>query len=302
MKADIKLPDKITGIIAELNDAGYEAYAVGGCVRDLFMGKIPNDYDVTTSALPEQIKAVFNGCKIYDVGIEHGTVLIVYKETPVEITTYRRESGYSDKRRPDKVEFVGKLSEDLKRRDFTVNAIAFDGESTVDIFGGINDIRNKIIRCVGNPDDRFNEDALRIIRALRFSSRLGFEIEAKTKEALQKNAKNLSFVAAERIQKEFIRLVEGEHFYKTAAEFKDVIKLAAQSKALLNISALQSAEPDFAVRFALMFGSDGERVLDNLKFSGAHRKKGSLGFALQGYKNRQAVGGGACQRNRAGGF
>ena len=206
----INMPAQIKYVINKFTDAGYKAYIVGGCVRDSLLGLIPNDWDIATNALPNQIKFILSDCKIINTGIKHGTVTAVVKNMFIEITTFRTESAYSDNRHPDKVEFTDSLKEDLSRRDFTVNALAYnDKVGIVDCFGGVLDINNKKIRCVGNPDLRFNEDGLRILRALRFSSVLGFQIEKTTSQSILDNGSLLNNIACERINSEFTKLLCG---------------------------------------------------------------------------------------------
>ena len=206
----IEIPSTVAGIIETLYNAGYEAYAVGGCIRDSIMGRTPHDWDITTSAKPDEIKRLFR--RTIDTGIQHGTVTVMIKNEGYEVTTYRVDGDYSDHRRPDRVDFADDLSEDLRRRDFTVNAMAYnDRAGMVDLFGGLSDIDNKIIKCVGNPDERFDEDALRILRAVRFSAQLGFEIEAATRDAIKNHVSELSFVSAERIEAEFTKLITSSH-------------------------------------------------------------------------------------------
>lgn len=202
----IKLPQAAEHIITVLNRAGYEAYIVGGCVRDCILGKIPKDWDITTSALPEQVKANFS--HTYDTGIEHGTVTVLIDKVGYEVTTYRIDGEYKDNRHPEKVVFTGKLTGDLARRDFTMNAIAYSPTlGFVDEFDGIEDIRAGIIRAVREPSERFREDALRMMRALRFSAQLGFEIEQNTKKAILENAHLIGNISMERIRDELIKLV-----------------------------------------------------------------------------------------------
>mgnify|MGYP002747897424 FL=1 len=173
----INIPGSVKLIIDVLENNGYEAFAVGGCVRDTILDREPQDWDITTSALPEQVKELFN--RTLDTGIQHGTVTVMIKHVGYEVTTYRIDGEYNDSRHPESVEFTSNLIEDLKRRDFTINAMAYnEREGLVDAFDGINDINNKIIRCVGEPEERFGEDALRILRAVRFSAQLGFDIDA----------------------------------------------------------------------------------------------------------------------------
>ena len=206
----IRLPDKVNKIIETLTAAGYEAYAVGGCVRDSVLGRVPNDWDITTSARPEETKRLFP--RTIDTGIKHGTVTVMLDKEGFEVTTYRIDGDYEDSRHPKEVTFTANLEEDLKRRDFTVNAMAYNEQSgLVDIFGGVRDIKQGVIRCVGNAEDRFNEDALRMLRAVRFSAQLGYRIEEKTKQAIRRLAPNLKMISAERIQAELVKLVTSEH-------------------------------------------------------------------------------------------
>ena len=201
-----EIPQKVEIIINILEKAGYEAYAVGGCVRDALLGRTPNDWDITTSALPQQVKALFR--RTIDTGIQHGTVTIMLGKNGYEVTTYRIDGKYEDSRHPESVEFTPNLEEDLKRRDFTINAMAYNDENgVVDVFGGIDDIRNRIIRCVGNAHDRFTEDALRILRAVRFSAQLGFEIDKATKDAARELAPTLVKISRERIHTELNKLL-----------------------------------------------------------------------------------------------
>ncbi|MBS9335958.1 CCA tRNA nucleotidyltransferase [Fructobacillus papyrifericola] len=207
-----QLPSQLVAakpILDKINAAGYEAYFVGGCVRDMILGEELHDVDIASSAYPEEIKAIFN--KTVDTGIQHGTVMVLDHGEGYEITTFRTESTYTDFRRPDSVTFVRSLTEDLKRRDFTINAFALDADGTViDLFGGLADLKKKQIRAVGDPEERFTEDALRMMRAFRFASKLGFSIEEGTLEALTKLAPNLEKIAVERIQVEFEKLLMGQ--------------------------------------------------------------------------------------------
>ncbi len=195
-----------------LKKGGYEAYIVGGSVRNMMLGSAVDDFDITTSALPEETKELFPDYTVVETGIKHGTVTVVINGENIEITTYRQEGEYSDSRHPDKVEFTTSLELDLSRRDFTVNAIAYDGESTVvDLYGGKGDIEDKVIRAIGNPYDRFNEDALRILRAVRFSSVLGFTVEEETRNAMLKCKHLLSKISKERIAVEINKFLCGKN-------------------------------------------------------------------------------------------
>lgn len=202
----IILPDDVSTIINKLTENGYEAYAVGGCVRDSILCREPGDWDITTSAKPEQVKGLFR--RTIDTGIAHGTVTIMMGRNGYEVTTYRVDGEYEDNRHPKNVEFTPLLSEDLKRRDFTINAMAYnDKAGIVDLFDGSGDIERKLIRCVGNPEERFGEDALRILRAVRFSAQLGFDIEANTCDAIRKLVPTLANISKERIHTELGKLL-----------------------------------------------------------------------------------------------
>lgn len=206
----IVLPQKVIMIINNLQLHGYEAYAVGGCVRDSILAKRPEDWDITTSARPEEIKKIFR--RTVDTGIEHGTVTVLMGRDSFEVTTYRIDGAYEDSRHPKEVEFTDQLTEDLRRRDFTINAMAYnDDVRLVDVFGGMKDLNHHLIRCVGDPKERFSEDALRILRAVRFSAQLDFPIEEETAEAVRELAPTLKNISAERIQAELVKLLVSPH-------------------------------------------------------------------------------------------
>ena len=206
----INMPVKVSKIINMLNSAGFEAYAVGGCVRDSVLGREPNDWDITTSAMPEEVKAIFR--RTVDTGIKHGTVTVLLGDEGFEVTTFRVDGEYTDHRHPEEVSFTRELEEDLLRRDFTINAMAYsDSTGLVDLYGGINDLEDKLIKAVGDPDARFDEDALRIMRAVRFAAQLGFDIEGRTKEAIIRHTEFLSDVSAERIEAELTKLITSAH-------------------------------------------------------------------------------------------
>lgn len=206
----IQIPEKAKFIIDTLTEAGYEAFVVGGCVRDSILGREPQDWDITTSAKPEQVKALFR--RTVDTGLQHGTVTVMMDKEGFEVTTYRIDGKYEDSRHPKEVIFTPNLEEDLKRRDFTINAMAYnDIRGLVDLYGGMEDIEGKTIRCVGNAEERFGEDALRILRAIRFSAQLGYTIEAGTKEGIRKLADTLANISAERIQNELVKMLVSNH-------------------------------------------------------------------------------------------
>lgn len=204
------MPEKVKLIIDRITAAGFEAYAVGGCVRDSILGRTPQDWDITTSARPEQVKALFP--RTVDTGLQHGTVTVLLEREGFEVTTYRIDGKYEDSRHPTEVIFTPSLEEDLKRRDLTVNAMAYNDEKgLVDLYGGQEDIRAHMVRCVGNPQERFGEDALRILRAIRFSAQLGYHIEESTRDAIRQLAPSLKNISAERIQAELVKLVTSPH-------------------------------------------------------------------------------------------
>lgn len=206
----IQLPQKVNTIIRELKKHGFDAYAVGGCVRDSVLGREPQDWDITTSAKPEQVKEIFP--RTVDTGIQHGTVTVLLEKEGFEVTTYRIDGEYEDARHPKEVVFTSNLLEDLRRRDFTINAMAYNEDAgLVDAFDGIGDLKRHVIRCVGTADERFNEDALRMLRAVRFAAQLGFGIEEETRAAIVRLALNLSKISAERIQVELVKLITSPH-------------------------------------------------------------------------------------------
>ncbi len=265
-------------IIDRLNEHGYEAYVVGGCVRDMILKREPGDWDITTSARPEQVKALFN--RTLDTGIQHGTVTIMVGKEGYEVTTFRVDGDYTDGRHPDTVTFTPSLEEDLKRRDFTINAMAYNHNTgLVDIFGGREDIDRKVIRCVGNPTERFTEDALRILRAIRFSAQLGFEIEDATRQAITEIAPNLIHVSKERIQVELTKLLlsdrpqtmklvyetgispyVSETFHKMGEIFGDMPIAVPAKKALRWALFLRKGTPEQAVRILRDLKLDNDTI------------------------------------------
>ena len=237
---------KAMPVLQTLEDAGFEAYFVGGSVRDVLLHRHVHDVDITTSAYPEEVKELFD--KSIDTGIKHGTVTVLYGGESYEITTFRTESGYQDFRRPDHVTFVQNLDEDLKRRDFTINALAMDMHGNiVDLFNGIEDLKNHIIRAVGNPEKRFHEDALRMMRAVRFMSQLEFKLEEKTEQAIKDNHELLKKISVERIREEFVKMGLGSFSREAFQIFLD--------------TQLSEDVPDFAGKKDLL------QVYPQLKFS-----------------------------------
>jgi tRNA nucleotidyltransferase (CCA-adding enzyme) len=268
-------------LIQELNANNFEGYVVGGCVRDSFLNIIPKDYDITTNATPEQVMKVFNKYKVIPTGLKHGTVsVMIYGET-YEITTYRKETTYTDNRHPDKVYFVDTIEKDLSRRDFTMNAIAYNPitDEYVDPFHGISDIYNKVIKCVGNADDRFNEDALRMLRAIRFSAQKEFVIEESVIQSIIKNAYLITNVSSERIKMELDSMLLSnnpiqafQYMYDTKILYYIIPELYNSKKVTQNninhiynvfehtINSLKHSPKDLIVRYSLLFHDLGKCV------------------------------------------
>lgn len=280
------MPKNVDTAINLLQSAGFEAYAVGGCVRDSLLRKTPNDWDITTSAKPEDMKSVFADFHCIDTGIKHGTVTVVIDGEPLEITTFRLDGEYEDNRHPKSVTFTSNLGADLGRRDFTVNAMAYSKMTgTVDLFGGQNDLKNKIIRCVGDPDRRFNEDALRILRALRFASALDFEIEEKTAQSLLKNCALLGNISEERIAKELLKLVCGKGAKRILTDFAPVLfEILPELQPMYKNShdnphhcydiyehtliAVESIDPEPTLRFAMLLHDCGKPAVKKFDENG----------------------------------
>ena len=219
----IEIPRYVRKVMERLEINGYESYIVGGCVRDTLLGKMPFDYDVTTNCPPDEMMRIFSDMNYADTGLKHGTITIISEGKPVETTTYRSEGKYSDHRRPEKVVFETDISQDLKRRDFTVNALCYnDKNGLMDMFGGVSDLENGLIRCVGNPSERFDEDALRIMRGLRFASVLGFEIEEKTSLAINNQKLLLREISSERIFSELKKLLTGKNAGQILLQYREV--------------------------------------------------------------------------------
>ena len=270
------LPPQVNTALALLNQAGFEAFVVGGAVRDLLRGSPVHDWDITTSALPEQTKTVFADYRLIETGIRHGTVTVLLDGTQLEITTYRTEGTYSDHRRPDNVEFTRSLEEDLARRDFTVNAMAYHPKAgVVDLFDGQNDLKNRIMRCVGEPDKRFQEDALRMLRALRFASRFGFTIEPETSAAIHRNRNLLTHVAAERIRDELTGLLCGYGADTVLRDYPDVFSVLIPELDGRNSYDLSVLPPDPILRWAALLASpefSHETILRRLRLDNATRE------------------------------
>jgi len=253
----LNVPATVRKIIDKLQDAGYEAYAVGGCVRDSYLGITPNDWDIATNAHPDKVKALFR--RTIDVGIQHGTVKVMIGNEGYEITTYRIDGEYEDSRHPKNVTFTDDLAEDLRRRDFTINAMAYSEKmGLIDLFGGIDDIKRGIIRAVGDPEERFKEDALRMLRALRFSARFGYEIEDATRSAIQKLAPTLVNISAERIREEIERLICSDN----PDRMRQAYELGVTAVVLPEWDAMMECEQNTPHHYTDV----GDHTIDTLKY------------------------------------
>lgn len=288
---EITLPKQVKKIIETLEQAGYEAYAVGGCIRDSVLGRKSNDWDITTSARPMETKALFR--RTVDTGLKHGTVTVLMDGEGYEVTTYRIDGEYEDGRHPKEVLFTSDLVEDLRRRDFTINAMAYnEKDGMVDAFDGMGDMERRIIRCVGDAGERFTEDALRILRAVRFSAQLGFSIEEKTREAVMRLAGNLAKISAERIQTEMIKLLVSPHpeELRTAWETGITAVILPEFDVLMEteqntphhrytvgehtLHALENVREDKVLRLAVLFHDMGKPQVRTVDETGRDHFKG----------------------------
>ena len=282
----MNLPKAVQNIIHILEGNGYEAYAVGGCVRDLFLGREPQDWDVTTSAKPMEVKRIFH--RTVDTGIQHGTVTVLMEGKGYEVTTYRIDGAYSDHRHPEEVRFTSALEEDLKRRDFTVNAMAYNEEAgIVDLFHGREDLKNGVIRAVGDPEERFTEDALRILRAFRFSAQLDFVIEENTLKAASKLSGNLVYVSRERVREELLKLLLSDHpdrltaLYKAGALAGIFPRYPEEDRALIRTLELLKNDPVRRLSGLLYYfapdaksrAAEGKKLLMELRFDNDTRDR-----------------------------
>lgn len=282
--SETKLPYGVDKTLSMLKNASYEAYLVGGCVRDALLGRDVCDYDVTTSALPEQTKEVFRDYKVVETGIKHGTVTVIIDSLPVEVTTFRSDGIYSDGRHPDFVRFSTSLSDDLSRRDFTVNALCWDGRRVIDCFDGLTDLKNRIIRCVGEPEKRFNEDALRILRAIRFSSVLSFGIEEKTDKALRRCAPLLERVSRERIRVEIEKMLIGPDASKVLSSYREVFRVIfPECKFVDDYSFINRLSSDCAVRLAALFLNEENHRSALRSLKGDNKTYGKVCSIIENY-------------------
>ncbi len=270
------IPSAVRDILNTLTQAGHSAYMVGGCVRDFLIDRRSHDWDMTTSARPDEMLRIFAGKKVIPTGIRHGTVTVLADDIPVEVTTYRVDGGYEDHRHPSQVSFTRSLTDDLARRDFTMNAMAYHPEEgLIDPFGGQADLRARLIRCVGDPDTRFREDALRIIRALRFSSMLGCSIEFRTQTALRRGAPLLKTISPERLYREWQSLLCGDGVEPVFLDYADVLAVLLPEIAAMRtcpqqhpchmydvythtVKSLSAAPADLLTRLSLLFHDAGK--------------------------------------------
>lgn len=276
MQVNPNLPERIKAVLIRLEQAGYASYVVGGAVRDCLAGRQPHDYDLCTAALPQQVEQLFADYPVIETGLQHGTVTIVAEGEPIEVTTFRTEGCYTDGRRPDSVAFVSQIEADLARRDFTINAMAYSPvHGLCDPFGGREDVNNKRLRCVGDPDTRFQEDALRILRALRFAAQRGYIIEPETAAALHRNRGRLAHISAERITSELLQLICGAHAGSVLMTYSDIItEILPEIFPMIgfdqynayhkydvwehSVRAMESIRPEWLLRLTMLFHDAGK--------------------------------------------
>lgn len=276
---NIKIPSHVRGIMDCIENAGHEAFVVGGSLRDALLGTPPHDWDVTTSALPETVTSLFPDMHVIPTGLRHGTVTVVAEGDPIEITTYRVDGEYTDSRRPDQVQFTTSIEDDLSRRDFTVNAMAYsEKRGIVDLFGGRDDLGNKMIRAVGDPEKRFTEDALRIMRAFRFSAQLDFEIEENTLAAAKSLSARLKNIARERIGSEFMKLLSSKAAARSLSLMDGVLReIIPYDVPKERLALVEKLPRDSEARLALLLhGAPKEAVLDtahSLRLSNDQKKR-----------------------------
>ena len=265
---NINLPENVSFILDEFRKNGYLAYVVGGCVRDALLGKNPTDWDICTSALPDETITIFKDFRIIETGIKHGTVTLLLDSIPYEITTFRTDGDYLDSRHPQSVNFVRNIEEDLKRRDFTINAMAYNKiDGLIDLYGGQTDLKNKVLRCVGNPEQRFSEDALRIMRAIRFSAVLDFSVEEETKNAIFKLNKNLLNIAKERINVEFSKTLLSDNT-TVYSEYFEIFELFLKISPDIDAKLLAKLPKDLEGRLSYLLLSSGldADTLESLRY------------------------------------
>lgn len=280
---NIEIPTYVSTLMEKLNDAGYECYIVGGAIRSILLGLPVHDYDLTTNALPEEMKQVFSKYHTIETGLQHGTLTVVSEHIPVEITTYRKDAEYLDHRHPDEVVFTTSIQDDCSRRDFTINAFCYNAhDGLLDFFEGKKDLDNQLIKCIGDPYQRFEEDALRILRAIRFASQLNFSIEDTTSKAIIEKKETLSYVSIERIHEEFTKFLEGDGFLTLLYPYRKVFSIFLPELNNMNhewdilIHQLNYSKPNHLVRMAILLSSscfkDSRVILNRLKYSNEQKR------------------------------
>ena len=274
----IQIPDYIQVLIDLLNQNHYSAYVVGGAIRNALLGLPIHDYDLTTDATPDEMLQVFASYRVFKTGIQHGTITVLSKGQPVEITTFRSENTYEDHRHPSTVSFSNNIEEDCKRRDFTINSLCYNqSEGLIDFFGGIEDLQHKIIRCIGNANERIDEDALRILRALRFAGRLSFTIEENTATAIHKQKDLLHYISEERIHNEWVGILETNALSSILTEYSDVIQVfIPELKEYIiqdSLNSIKQSPPNANIRMAILLKdiSNAKEILERMKYSGAEQ-------------------------------
>lgn len=289
----MKLPEGARLIIDRLAEHGFRGDIVGGCVRDHLLGKKPNDYDITTSATPEEMQEIFSDMRTIETGLKHGTLTVMHEGEPYEVTTYRLDGEYTDNRHPDSVSFTRELSEDLSRRDFTINAMCYNpSHSVTDLFGGREDLEARLIRAVGDPEVRFTEDSLRILRALRFASVLDFDIDPATSRAIYKTAHLMKNVSAERILVEWTKLLTGKGAYRIITEYFDILAgvIPHITKKYLTDEAAFLAESPTVRELSLFDSAAGyEEAMLKLRSDNKRRNHGTAVLALADHPTATAV-------------
>jgi tRNA nucleotidyltransferase (CCA-adding enzyme) len=285
MNMEIKLPSYVEDLIKRLNEHNKECYVVGGAIRSMLLGLPVHDYDLTTNALPDEMEEIFSDYHTIETGIQHGTLTVISDHHPIEITTYRKDGEYKDHRRPDQVIFTTAIQEDCARRDFTVNAFCYDGKGEIrDFFNGMEDLHNHVIRCIGDPYRRFEEDALRILRAIRFAAQLNFTIEENTSRALRSKKEELHFVSMERIHEETAGFLRARSCADLLDVYRDVfsvflpeIRNIPEAQWQETLEAMKRSVNDDDIRLALLLSNDAfedpHRILNRLKYSNADSRK-----------------------------
>lgn len=277
----LEIPGYVTCLMDELNANGYECYIVGGAIRSLLLGLPVHDYDLTTNALPQQMKEVFASHKTIDTGLKHGTLTVLYDHHPIEITTYRKDASYQDHRHPDAVEFTSAIEEDCARRDFTINAFCYnEKDGLLDFFQGRQDLADHILRCIGDPSRRFEEDALRILRAIRFAAQLHFQMEEKTKQAIFLQKQLLSYISMERIHEEFTGFLGADNISIYLDEYKKIFALFLPEIQLIHdwhacLTEIDAAGKDVNACMAILLqdAEDPDVILQRMKYANTDRRQ-----------------------------